>query len=509
MKYTYDEGQSSGVFIISGLIILSVVIWGLISPELMEQTMTMLMERMLDGFGWFYVLSTAFFLGFCFYLGFGPYRYMKLGKKGDKPEYSYFTWISMLFAAGMGVGLVFWGVGEPLSHFLEPPPWETAETSELAQQSLFYGVFHWGLHPWAIYAIVALGLAFAKYRKNLPGLISSAFYPLIGDRIYGPVGKTIDILAIVATTVGIATSFGLSTIQVGSGFANVFGWENTTSVHLVIIAAVTVIFLISVVSGLNKGMRYLSIGNLSLAGVLLLTGLLLGPTIFILEHFSITFGQYATGFISMTFETAPYTSGEWMQDWTLFYWAWVISWSPFVGTFIARVSRGRTLQEFIFGVLFVPTAVTIFWFVTFGGSGLYFEIFEGADLAQSVLEEPESGLFLVLAELPLGHLLNITALVLIIIFFITSANSATYVLGVFSSSGSLNPRNYVMVTWGLLISLISAVLLVSGGIEGLQATSTITALPFTVIMIVMTAAIYRSLRKEGQEKHRVEKKEDW
>ncbi|WP_416147944.1 BCCT family transporter [Salipaludibacillus sp. HK11] len=509
MPYTYKRGKSGMIFTISGLLIFSVVLWGLIAPEMMEQAMESTMTQMIQHFGWFYILSTAFFLGFCFYLGFGPYRHMKLGKKVDTPEYNYFTWLGMLFAAGMGVGLVFWGVGEPMSHYVEPPPGVESESQEAAEQGLLYGVFHWGFHPWAIYAIVALGLAFAKFRKDLPGLISSTFYPILGDRIRGPIGKTIDIIAIVATTVGIATSFGLSTMQVGIGFSHVFGWDNGTMMQLMIISVVTIIFLISVVSGLNKGMRLLSIGNLSLAGVLLLVGLLLGPTVFILEHFSKTFGQYATGFMQMTFQTTPYSEGEWVQDWTLFYWAWVISWSPFVGTFIARISRGRTLQEFIIGVLFVPTLVTILWFVTFGGSGLYYEMFENIDLAQAVLDEPEAGFFLVLSQLPFGGLLGFAGLLLIIIFFITSANSATYVLGVFSSSGSMNPRSYVLIIWGLLISAISAVLLLSGGIEGLQATATITSFPFMIIMLFMTVAIFRSLRKEGKEKHQIPEKEDW
>ena len=497
------------VFIISAIIIFSVVLWGLIASEQMTSTMTWVMDQMIINFGWFYVISTALFVGYCLYLGFGPFRRMKLGKKEDKPEYSFLTWLGMLFAAGMGVGLVFWGVGEPLSHYASPPPGVESETQEAAEKGLLFGVFHWGIHPWAVYAIVALGLAFAKYRKDLPGLISSSFYPLIGDRINKWPGRVIDIVVIVATTVGIATSLGLSTLQVQSGLSQVFGLSGGAVTQLVIIGTVTIIFLTSAVTGLDKGMKYLSISNLGLAGILLVLAIILGPTVFILEHFSKTLGEYVSSFISLSFNTTPYTNNQWMGDWTMFYWAWVISWSPFVGTFIARVSRGRSLQEFVIGVLFVPTLVTVLWFVTFGGMGLQLEMYTDANIASTVLQTPEIGFFLVLEQLPGGFLFNLAALLLIGIFFITSANSATYVLGVFSSAGDMEPKNRTLIIWGLLISSIAAVLLTSGGIKGLQATATITAFPFTIIMLVLMRAIFKSLKTEGKEKKKVKEEEDW
>ncbi|WP_017186113.1 BCCT family transporter [Alkalibacillus haloalkaliphilus] len=497
------------VFIVSAIVVLAIVVWGVAAPEGMTSTMEAMMTMMIEQFGWFYVLSTALFVGYCLFLGFGPYRHMKLGLKGEKPEYTYFTWLGMLFAAGMGVGLVFWGVGEPLSHFHDPPEGIEPGSQEAANYGLLYGIFHWGVHPWSIYAIVALGLAFAKFRKNLPGLISSAFYNVIGDQIYRWPGKTIDIIVIIATTVGIATSFGMSTLQVGSGLSHVFGIESGNMVYLMIIATVTFIFLLSAVTGLNKGMRYLSVSNLGLAGILLLAGVVLGPTIFIFEHLVRAFGQYATSLPELSFMTTPYTDNEWMGDWTLFYWAWVISWSPFVGTFIARVSKGRSLQEFIIGVLFVPTVITILWFVTFGGTGLHLELNNDLGIAETTAETPEVGMFLVLEHLPGSLLLSIGALILITIFFITSANSATYVLGVFSSEGDLKPKSSTLIVWGLLISSIATVLLLSGGLEGLQATATITAFPFTFLMILLMYAIYKSLKREGLEKHKVEQKEDW
>lgn len=484
------------VFVVSALVSVFITLWGFIFPTHMEETMTNALNTVIDTFGWFYVMSTAAFVAFCFYLGFGPYRFVKLGVKSDKPEYSYFAWIGMLFAAGMGVGLVFWGVAEPMSHFVNPPDGVEAGTQEAAETGLLYGVFHWGIHPWSIYAIIALGLAIAKFRKDLPGLISSVFYPIIGDKIHGPVGKWIDIIAVVSTVVGIATSLGLSTMQVGGGLSEVMNWENTNFLQMIIILLVTIIFITSVLTGINKGMKYLSIGNLSLAGILLLAAFILGPTLFIMEHFTKTTGAYISSFVSLSFYTTPYSDNEWVGEWTFFYWAWLISWSPFVGTFIARVSKGRTVQEFILGVLLVPTVVSALWFVAFGGTGLHMDITEQSGLAEVIRDSPEIGLFLVLETFPLGFVLSLMALLLITIFFITSANSATYVLGVFSSRGNLEPPKFYLVIWGLLISSIAAALLLSGGIEGLQSLAITIALPFTIIILIMLVAIYMSL-KEG------------
>ncbi|WP_332835297.1 BCCT family transporter [Bacillus sp. FJAT-44742] len=504
-----SDGNLTGmVFIVSAAVVTLITLWGFIWPEHMEMNMASALEVVIDTFGWFYVMATALLVFFCFYLGLGPYRYVKLGKKDDEPEYSYYTWIGMLFAAGMGVGLVFWGVAEPMSHFVNPPEGVEPGTQHAAETGLLYGVFHWGIHPWSIYATVALALAIAKFRKNLPGLISSAFYPILGEKVKGPIGKWIDIIAVVSTVIGIATSLGLSTMQVGGGLSQVIGLDNDNFLQMSIIAIITVVFLTSVLTGINKGMKYLSIGNLTLAGILMVTVIIVGPTLFIMEHFTMTVGSYISNFVSLSFFTTPYTDNEWVGEWTFFYWAWLISWSPFVGTFIARVSKGRTVQEFIFGVLFVPTAVSALWFVAFGGSGLHLDVTTGAGLSQLISEEPEAGLFIVLETLPLGFILSVAALILITIFFITSANSATYVLGVFSSRGNLEPANTILVVWGLLISAIAAALLLSGGIEGLQAIAITIALPFTVILLGMVFAIHRSLKEGYQQEPIGVKKEE-
>lgn len=295
-----EKLKKKSVFLLAVMIVLSVVVWGAISPDGMTNIMEQIMDQMVQHFGWLYVISTAVFIGFCLFLGFGPYRHMKPGDKQEKPEYSYFTWTGMLFAAGMGVG-------EPLSHFSSPNGDAEPMTQEAAEQGLLYGIFHWGFHPWSIYAIVALGLAFAKFRKKLPGLVSSAFYPLIGVQIYKWPGKTIDVTVIVATTIGIATSFGMSTLQVGSGLSMLFGISVNNFIHFTIIAVVTIIFIISVLSGLNKGMKYLSVSNLILAGALLIIGIILGPTVFILEHFTLTLGQYFSQLPALSLTTLHLT----------------------------------------------------------------------------------------------------------------------------------------------------------------------------------------------------------
>ncbi|MDT8861949.1 BCCT family transporter [Alkalihalobacillus sp. MEB130] len=499
MSYQYKQEKAGVVFPISAFFVIAFVLWGFFAPQHMEDTTSSMLSYITESIGWFYVFVTTVIVVFCLYIAFGRYRHMKLGKNHDEPEFSYFAWIGMLFSAGMGVGLVFWGVAEPISHFSNPPHGMESESSEAAQYGLLYGIFHWGMHPWAVYALVGMALALAKYRKDLPGLISSIFHPIFGDRIYGPLGKSIDITATVGTSIGIATSFGLSTLQLSGGLEQIFGFSTNNTLYITIIAIITIIYLISVLSGLNRGMKYLSEFNLSLAGVLLLIMLIVGPTIFLFEHLIYTTGMYISQFVSLSFETMPYSDNEWLGEWTFFYWAWVIVWSPFVGTFIARISRGRTLGQFILGVLFVPTIGTIVWFVAFGGSALYGELVEGADLTSSIYSDPEAGLFLFLDTLPLGTVLSLLALLLTTIFFITSANSATFVLGVLTSKGSLNPKNSIMTVWGLLIAAVSGALLISGGLDGLQSAAIIAALPFTFLMLLMIVAVFLHVRSEGRD----------
>lgn len=500
-----QQKKIGSVFVLSLSIIILFVLWGIISPTNMDETMQQVLDFVIETFGWFYLLATIIFVVFVIYLGFGPYGRIKLGHDEDEPEYNTYTWLAMLFAAGMGIGLVFWGVSEPIYHYMTPPEGVTPETIEAAKIALRYSFFHWGLHPWAIYAVIALTLAYHEFRKGEPALISITFRPLIGDKVNGPIGKGIDTLAIIATVFGVATSLGLGALQINGGLTHVFNIPNIISTQIIIIIVVTVLYILSATTGLNKGIRYLSNINLTIAGLLLLFVIIFGPTLFIIDNFTATIGRYLGNIIPMSFRLTPFIGNDWIGSWTLFYWAWWIAWAPFVGTFIARISKGRTIREFVLGVLFVPSVLAALWFTAFGGSALYLEMFQNIPIAQAVSNDITSALFITLEQFPLSLLLIITAIFLICIFFITSADSATFVLGMLSTQGVLNPQNNIKIVWGLLQSAIAIVLLFSGGLGGLQTASIIVALPFAIIMLGMCVSLNMELKQELNHQKQAEK----
>ncbi|RNB77653.1 glycine betaine uptake BCCT transporter [Brevibacillus panacihumi] len=483
-------------FLISLIIVICFVLFGVISPELFAKSATKVLGLTTTNFGWFYLIVAFAFLIFCIYLAFSKYGQITLGQDDDEPEYSLPTWFSMLFSAGMGIGLVFWGVAEPVSHYFAPPAGVTGQTTEAASVAMRYVFFHWGLHPWGIYAIIALSLAYFQYRKGAKGLISSTFAPLLGEKVNGPIGRTIDVLAIIATAFGVATSLGLGTLQINGGLSHLFGLASSTTVQIGIIAVITVIFLLSATTGLDKGIKLLSNTNLVVALLLLLLTLILGPTAFLFDTFTSTLGSYLNNLVSMSLRLTPFTHGNWVANWTLFYWAWWIAWAPFVGTFIARVSKGRTIKEFVVCVILIPSILSFIWFSVFGGTALHLEIFDQAPIGEAVQKDISTALFLALEHLPWGTILAVVALILIITFFITSADSATFVLGMLSSDGSLDPSNRVKIIWGILQSTIAVVLLLSGGLEGLQTASIVAALPFAIIMVFMCFSLLRALREE-------------
>ncbi|CAM3346412.1 MULTISPECIES: BCCT family transporter [Brevibacillus] len=483
-------------FLISFLIVVVIVLFGAFSPELFAKTATRVLDLTTTNFGWFYLIVAFSFLIFCIYLAFSKYGQIPLGQDDDEPEYSLPTWFSMLFSAGMGIGLVFWGVAEPVSHYFAPPAGVTGQTTEAAQVAMRYAFFHWGLHPWGIYAVIALSLAYFQFRRGSKGLISSTFAPLLGERIHGPIGKAIDILAVIATVFGVATSLGLGTLQINGGLSHLFGLASNTTVQIAIIAIITVIYLLSSTTGLDRGIKILSNTNLIVALALLLLTLILGPTSFLFDTFTSTLGSYLNNLISMSLRLTPFTQGNWVANWTLFYWAWWIAWAPFVGMFIARVSKGRTIKEFVICVMLVPSLLSFIWFSVFGGTALHLEIFDQAPIGEAVQNDISTALFLALEQLPWGTILAIVALVLIFTFFITSADSATFVLGMLSADGTLDPSTRVKITWGILQSTIAVVLLLSGGLEGLQTASIVAALPFAVIMVLMCFSLMRALREE-------------
>ncbi|GGB59091.1 BCCT family transporter [Virgibacillus dakarensis] len=493
------------VFYISAVVAILFIIWGIIPKDVLpngnlDHVTTIIQTFLVDKFGWFYLLSMTGFVVFALYLIFSKYGNIKLGRPGDKPEYSYITWFAMLFSAGMGIGLVFWGAAEPISHFHEPPYGEpgTAETAKTAMQ---YSLFHWGLHPWAVYATLALALAYFKFRKQAPGVISAVLQPIFGDRVKGPLGTVIDIIVVFATVFGVATSLGFGAIQISGGLSFVFGFDQTIILQFVIIILVTILYLISAMTGLNKGIKYLSNANIILAIALMLFMLFAGPTKFIMNLFTNSFGAYIQNLPEMSFRMTPFNpENGWAKQWTFFYWAWWIAWAPFVGTFIARVSRGRTIREFVSGVLLVPTIFGALWFSVLGGSALNFEFFKGVNISHFINDIGEEvALFAVLDHFPLGTFISAIAILLICTFFITSADSATFVLGMQTTGGSLYPPNVVKLVWGLIQSGAAAILLWQGGLQALQTASIIVAFPFAIIMILVVFSLIKSFKEEARQ----------
>ncbi|RIP33443.1 BCCT family transporter [Staphylococcus gallinarum] len=497
-KHTNDR-KISPVFIYSAIIVAIVVLIGAVLPEQFDTITNNIKLWITEKLGWYYLILTTFIVFFCIFLIFSPIGKLKLGKPNDKPEFNTISWFAMLFSAGMGIGLVFYGAAEPMADFASPPnadPKTTAAYTE-ALRSTF---FHWGFHAWAIYGVVALALAYAQFRKGEPGLISRTLRPLLGNKVEGPIGTIIDVLAVFATVVGVAVSLGMGALQINGGLNYLFGIPNNVWVQAVIIVVVTILFIMSAWSGLSKGIQYLSNLNISLGAILMIAVLIIGPTVLILNMMTSSTGSLLNSFLLNTFDTAAQNpqKREWMSSWTLYYWGWWLSWSPFVGIFIARVSKGRSIREFIAGVLLVPALVSFVWFSVFGVLGIE----TGKKHPELFKMTAETQLFGVFHHIPLGMVLSIIALVLIASFFITSADSATFVLGMQTSYGSLEPSNVVKVTWGIAQSLIAFVLLFAGGGDGakalnaIQSAAIISALPFSFVVIMMMISFYKDANKE-------------
>lgn len=483
------------VFWVSAALSGVLVLWGVASPKGLETAVNGILKFLIDNFGWSYLLGVMVFLVFVVGLAFSKYGSIRLGKDNEKPEYSTFAWFTMLFSAGMGIGLVFWSIAEPIYHYTGPPFGE-AGTPEAAEIAMRYTFFHWGLHPWAIFVVVGLALAYAQFRKGLPGLISSTLHPVLGDKVNGPWGKSVDILAVWATLFGVATSLGLGAMQINSGLNAVFGIPDVPTVTLIIIAVVTGLFILSAVSGINRGILWLSKINVTLVIVLLLFLLIVGPTRFIANLFTDSIGGYFQNILRMSFWTDPVNQKGWAGGWTIFYWAWWIAWAPFVGGFIARISRGRTIKEFLIGVLFAPTLFSFIFLAVFGGTGLHLEMFGGGGISEAVNANLASALFVTLGKLPLGMIMSIIATVLIATFFITSADSATFVMSMLTSRGNLDPNAALKITWGLLEGAVAGVLLFTGGLKALQTASIAAAFPFMIVMFFMCYALYKAVKAE-------------
>lgn len=489
----------SPVFIFSSIIVFAIVLVGVLIPKQFGGITSSITAWITSTLGWYYLILTTVIVFFCVFLIFSPIGKLKLGRPNDKPEFNTVSWFAMLFSAGMGIGLVFYGAAEPIAHFASPPNADPKST-EAFTESLRSTFFHWGFHAWAVYGVVALALAYFQFRKGEPGLLSKTLRPILGDRVDGPIGTLIDVLAVFATVVGVAVSLGMGALQIAGGLHYLFNIPNNIITQSIIIVVVTILFIMSAWSGLSKGIQYLSNLNIGLGTVLLIAALFIGPTILILNMLTSSTGSLLNSFLFNSFDAAATNpqKREWMASWTLYYWGWWLSWSPFVGVFIARVSKGRSIREFISGVLLVPVIVSFIWFSVFGVLGI-----ETAKKHKEIFDmSVETQLFGVFHHLPMGMVLSIIALLLIASFFITSADSATFVLGMQTTFGSQNPSAFVKVTWGVAQSLIAFVLLLSGGGDGeagltaLQNAAIISALPFSFVVILMMISFYKDANKE-------------
>lgn len=484
------------VFFISAGLILLVCLYGAGFSEHAAVTFSSTQRWLVTNFGWFYMASIAFFFGFVVYLAFSRFANIKLGPDDSEPDYSYISWFAMLFSAGMGIGLLFFGVSEPLTHFAQPPS-GIGGTTAAANRAMEITFFHWGLQAWSVYIVVGLSLAYFSFRHGLPLSVRSALYPLIGDRIYGPIGHAVDIFAVLGTMFGVATSLGLGVMQVNAGLNFLFDVEISTYVQILLIVFITGMATISVVAGLDAGIRRISELNLLLALVMLVFILVAGPTATLLSALMQNVGGYLSSMVDMTFNLYAYEPKEWMGDWTLFYWGWWISWSPFVGMFIARISRGRTIREFIIGVLLVPAGFTFLWLSLFGNTALTMELADsGINLVTAALEDSPTALFVMLGQLPWSNVMSLVATLLIITFFVTSSDSGSLVIDIITSGGNEDPPVWQRIFWAVTEGAVAAALLLAGGLSALQAAAISSALPFAFVMLFMCYGLYKGLQLE-------------
>lgn len=481
-----------------GLIILFIAIT-LIFQESASEVFQATKDLIAKLAGWFYIFSTNAYLGAVIFFGLSKFGNIRLGGPGTKPEFSTFAWFSMLFSAGMGIGLMFWSVAEPIYHLGDVSPfWGDVEPGSAAAAKAAMGTtfFHWGFHAWGIYCLVALALAFFTFNQGLPLTIRSIFYPIWGRKIYGWRGNAIDSLALIATLFGLATSLGFGAQQVNSGLNFLFGIPNTTWIQIILIAIITGFATASVVAGLDKGVRFLSEINIYIAFAFMGFLVLVGPTLFVLKSFWENMGYYLANLPALSFWTETFTGTSWQEGWTIFYWGWWIAWSPFVGTFIARVSKGRTIREFVIGVLLVPSVLSCLWLSVFGGSAINIVFEGGSSLVEEVNADVARALFVMLEQYPLTGLSSAVGIILVATFFVTSSDSGSLVVDNLASGGKLDSPVVQRIFWAVTEGVVAAVLLVGGGLQALQTASIATGLPFAIVLLVMCFSLYKGLKRE-------------
>ncbi|BAV11022.1 glycine/betaine ABC transporter [Moraxella osloensis] len=483
------------VFIASALLIVGFILFGSLFGELAGEVFNQLQSFITHRFRWLFIILMNVTVVFSLYIALSRYGDIRLGHQTEHPEYSLLSWFGMLFSAGIGIGLLYWGTAEPLYHFMSPPMGQ-AETVEAAKQAMSISFLHWGIHAWALYCVVALSLAYFHYRRGLPLSIRSVLYPLIGQKIYGKWGHVVDTLAVFGTMFGVVTSLGLGAMQINAGFSNVFGIPNNVPVQLCLIAIITAMATLSVMMGLDKGIKRLSDINIVLTVLLLGFMLFFGPTQFIIDSFIENIGNYVSQLIPLGFWSEAYSNTDWQANWTIFYWAWWVSWSPFVGIFVARISRGRTIREFIFGVLFIPMLLLFFWFTTFGGSAVHMELMGNYGLIEAVKADYGSAIFKLIEYYPLTKPLTLVIVVMIMLWFVTSSDSASLVIDMLTAGGDTNPPKIQRLFWALSQGVIAAVLLVAGGLSALQAVAIIAGFPFAIVVFVMMYCLWRGLTRD-------------
>ncbi|MCL6691703.1 choline BCCT transporter BetT [Pseudomonas sp. R3.Fl] len=485
------------VFYSSAVLILVLVLYASVFQEQAQALFNDVQQWIITNASWFYILAVALILISVVFLAVSRYGDIKLGPDHSEPEYRSSSWFAMLFSAGMGIGLMFFGVAEPVMHFTTPPVGEPG-TVAAAREAMKITFFHWGLHAWAIYAMVGLILAYFSFRKGLPLTLRSALYPLIGERIHGPIGHAVDIFAILGTVFGVATSLGYGVLQINSGFHHLFGLPVNPTVQIVLIAITCGLATLSVASGLDKGIRILSELNLGLAAVLLLFVLLLGPTVFLLQTYVQNTGAYLSDIVYKTFNLYAYQPTDWIGGWTLLYWGWWLSWSPFVGLFIARISRGRTIREFVCGVLFVPAGFTLLWMTVFGDSAIHMILTDGVqDLAAIVDQDSSLALFAFLEHFPLSSVVSMVAVLMVVVFFVTSADSGALVVDMLASSGHDHSPLWQRIFWSVSIGVVAIALLLANGLKALQTATIASALPFSIILLASIWGLFRALHLDA------------
>jgi choline/glycine/proline betaine transport protein len=494
-KSIFGLDVNGPVFFTSAITIIIIIVLTLMFKEGAQEAFTATQDFVANSAGWFFILSVNIFLIFMIYLAFSKFGQLRIGGPSAKPEFKTLSWFAMLFSAGMGIGLLFWSISEPIYHFLSPPMAEGG-TAEAAKEAMKFTFLHWGFHAWAVYALVGLSLAYFTYSRGLPLTIRSIFYPFLGDKIYGRIGDAIDIFAVLATVFGLATSLGLGVQQIAAGLEHLFDIDSGVQTQVLLIVGITAVATVSVVLGVDKGVRVLSEWNMRIAVLFLLVVVILGPTIFIFQSFVQNTGNYLSGFLQVATWTESYTGSNWQNAWTVFYWGWWIAWSPFVGMFIARISKGRTVREFILGVLLVPSIVTFFWISAFGSSAVHQVLLGDDTIANAVNDNVATALFVFLEDYPFAFILNIIAIILIAGFFVTSSDSGSLVVDNLTSGGKIDAPVGQRIFWALAEGTVAAVLLIGGGLQALQTATIVTGLPFAIILIVMCFSLYKGLDED-------------